>query len=57
MMFKLTGCSGYLDLAFVLDASGSIHHERFPIIKEFVANTVQNLQIGPDDTRVSNTKI
>jgi collagen type VI alpha len=47
------GCSGRIDLAFVLDASGSIRNERFPKVIDFVVDLIEQLQISSDDTRVA----
>ena len=36
---------------FVLDASGSIRQERFPIIKDFVEAIMREFHIGPTQTQ------
>ena len=38
---------------FVLDASGSIRKERFPIIKDFVGAVMNQFQVGPTDTQMA----
>lgn len=47
------GCSGRVDIAFVLDASGSIRVERFPKVIETVVSIVEQLQVSFNDTRVA----
>jgi len=46
------GCSGLLDLVFVLDSSGSITRERFDIVKEMVISVVNELDVRMERTRV-----
>jgi collagen type VI alpha len=46
-------CSGRVDIAFVLDASGSIRVERFPIVIDTVVSIVEQLQVSMDDTRIA----
>ena len=45
-------CRNGIDLIFVLDSSGSIGSLNFQLMRNFVANVVRNLEIGPDKTRV-----
>ena len=40
------------DVAFLIDSSGSIRRERFPIILEFVKGVVENFDVNPQRTRV-----
>ena len=42
-----------LDLSIVLDSSGSIHADRFEIVKTMMVAVVQQLEISPDKTRVA----
>ena len=37
---------------FVLDKSGSIIKERFPIVVEFVASLIMSMDVHPDRTRI-----
>ena len=41
-----------IDLIFVLDSSGSIQLSNFRLVRNFVANVVTHLDIGPDRNRV-----
>ena len=41
-----------IDLIFVLDSSGSIGSRNFQLVRNFVANVVTQLDIGPDRSRV-----
>ena len=45
-------CQAAIDLIFVLDASGSVGASNFQLMRNFTANVVRNLNIGPDATRV-----
>ena len=47
------GCDGKADIVFLLDASGSIHHERFPIVQDFVKQIVESLEISETRARVA----
>jgi collagen type VI alpha len=47
------GCSGRVDIAFVLDASGSIRNERFPKVIDTVVAIVEQLQVSLNDTRIA----
>jgi len=49
------GCSGRVDIAFVLDASGSIRVERFPKVIDTVVAIVEQLQVSLNDTRIAAT--
>jgi hypothetical protein len=51
----LTGCSGLLDLALVIDASGSIRNERFSPIIEFLVEVVEQFHLEGDggQTRIA----
>jgi Mg-chelatase subunit ChlD len=44
-------CSNRADIIFVLDASGSIRQERFPIIKDFVESIMREFHVGPTKTQ------
>ncbi len=41
-----------MDLYFVLDSSGSVGFNNFQLMKNFVYDTVNGFDIGPEDTRV-----
>lgn len=52
-MRLLTECQTRgIDLIFVLDSSGSVGASNFQNVRDFVANLVGQLEIGPDSTRV-----
>ena len=42
-----------LDLAFVLDSSGSVTEPNFELAKEFIVNVSRTFAIGPEDTQVA----
>jgi len=46
-------CTGKVDIAFVLDASGSIRNERFPFVIDFVNSLIGELQVSAVDTQVA----
>ncbi|XP_064632675.1 collagen alpha-5(VI) chain-like [Lineus longissimus] len=46
-------CTSNLDIVFVMDSSGSMKEVNFTRQKEFVANILDDLEIGSDDTQVS----
>ena len=48
-----TGGSGKLDLAIVLDTSGSTRNDRFYEIQIFVADLIERLEIRPNKTQVA----
>lgn len=48
----LLDCTGVVDLVLILDVSGSIKLERYPMVLDFIANLLQNFSMGPSDTRV-----
>jgi len=52
MYVYVTDCSGVIDLVFVLDKSGSILKERFPVVIEFVASLIMSMDVHPDRTRI-----
>lgn len=53
IVVSFSGCdSKGLDLVFVLDGSGSIGLSDFRQTLQFVKDTVNNYEIGPDQTRV-----
>ena len=41
-----------IDIYFVLDESGSVGFSNYQMMKQFVYNTVNEFDIGPDDTQV-----
>ena len=51
-MWYVAGCSGLVDLVFVLDSSGSITDVRFGKVKEMVVAIVNELDVRMDRTRV-----
>ncbi len=59
VVFKLvtvSGCSAAADILFVIDGSGSIRHERFNDIKDFVIGIVEGLEINsnrPNKVRIA----
>ena len=48
MYIYFKGCSAAADLVFVVDGSGSIRHERFQDIKEFIIGIIEELEVNPD---------
>lgn len=48
----LLDCSGVIDLVLILDVSGSIQLERYPMVLDFVASLLQDFSISPNATRV-----
>ena len=55
-MIICSGCDGRADVVFVLDASGSIRHERFQNVLDFINSIVTQLEIATDRTRVGVIK-
>ena len=49
-------CSGRADVVFVIDASDSIRVERFPLVTELLVAVVEQMDIGPERTRVGAVK-
>ena len=45
-------CDGELDLALVVDTSGSIRRSRWPLVLQFLIDIVDNLEISQQKTRV-----
>ena len=45
-----------MDLVLVIDASGSIRAERFPLVQEYMVNLVNELEVHPDKTRVGGVQ-
>ena len=54
--FSFAGCSGLLDLALAIDASGSIRAERFPIVLDYMVKLVNELEVHPDKTRIGTVQ-
>ena len=53
LFFNFTDCTeSKSDIVFVLDSSGSVGEDNFKVMKDFVKSVVQNLNIGPDNTKV-----
>lgn len=46
-------CSPQLDIALVIDASGSIRQERFQNVTYFMREVVRNMNIGPQQTHLA----
>lgn len=46
-MLNIAGCDGAADISFVVDASGSIHMERFPMVLDFIKSVIKELEISP----------
>jgi len=42
-----------MDLAFIIDGSGSVGQENFDLMKEFVKNIISNLELGPNGVRIA----
>ena len=49
---QLSGCDGKLDVVLAIDASGSIRHERFSEVLEYLESVSREFEIAPDRTRV-----
>ena len=49
----VAGCSGLLDLVFVLDSAGTVHAERWHYMLDFVEWIVDRLDVAADRTRVA----
>ena len=47
------GCSAYADILFLIDRSGSIRHERFDEVKEFLVDIIDDLEVWNDKIRVA----
>ena len=45
-------CRGTVDIVFILDGSGSVRHENFDIMKDFVKHLLETINVGPTDSRV-----
>ena len=46
-----------MDLAVLIDASGSIRPERFPYVKDFIAGVLSKITVGRDDAHVGQCQI
>ena len=51
--FPVLGCSGELDLAIILDKSGSIQSERYPLVKQFLMDILEQLEMWEDKIRIA----
>jgi len=49
----IAGCSGEIDLVFVLDSAGTVHAERWKYVLDFVEWIVDRLDVASDRTRVA----
>lgn len=56
MCLPWSGCDGAADIAFVFDASGSIHRERFPIVLDFAQQIIAAFEVFSTRTRVAAVK-
>ena len=50
---ELTVCTSKIDLAFLIDVSGSIRSERWPYIQEFIIGIIQQIQVGEDYANIA----
>ena len=46
-LFPHTECQNEYDIIFVIDASGSIRRERFPLVMEFAVSVVEDFEVSP----------
>ncbi|XP_055956828.1 uncharacterized protein LOC126821645 [Patella vulgata] len=46
-------CNRPIDLAFIIDSSGSIKEDNFTMILQFITNVVDGLNIGPNETQIA----
>lgn len=46
-------CKATVDLAFIVDSSGSIGRRRWPQMLKFVKDVISKFNVGPDGTRVA----
>lgn len=49
----MVGCSGKIDLVFMLDSAGTVHLERFQNLTNFAISIVNQMDIGLTQTRVA----
>jgi len=49
-------CSNKMDIVFVLDASGSIQHERWMMVMNYIASLAEQFEISNDRTRIGAVK-
>ena len=54
LLYYITGCPTRADVAFVLDASGSVGEPNFVLVKNLVSRIVDELNINADNTRVGS---
>lgn len=47
------GCTGKIDLVFMLDSAGTVHFERFQNLTNFAISVVNQMDVGPNQTRVA----
>ena len=50
--YPLIGCSGEIDLAFVIDTSGSIRRRRWPVVQNFVKDIIRQMEVAPNRARI-----
>ena len=46
-------CTGKIDLIFMLDSAGTVHYERFQNLTNFAISVVNQMEVGPNQTRVA----
>ena len=46
-------CKATVDVAFIVDSSGSIGRRRWPLMLNFVKNVINVFNVGPDGTHVA----
>ena len=51
--FCPTACKASVDVAFIVDSSGSIGRRKWPLVLDFLKNVINELNVGPDGTHVA----
>ena len=51
--FCLTACKASVDVAFIVDSSGSIGRRRWPLVLDFLKKIINEFNVGPDGTHVA----
>ena len=51
--FCLTACKASVDVAFIVDSSGSIGRRRWPLVLAFLKKIINEFNVGPDGTHVA----
>ena len=52
-IFCPTACKASVDVAFIVDSSGSIGRRKWPLVLDFLKNVINELNVGPDGTHVA----